>query len=146
MGMWWEESPEHYVGRRAMVMKVQGRRKRGRPKRRWLDKVTDDIKEKGQSAGDVYDRATWRSMYVIVHWPHIKVGIRWRRRSPQQPVYLVLNLHYILDTWVILLRIIVWHTSVPRFTFMSHKQQANKINGCFSEKVHQGGYRVWDYY
>ena len=38
---------EHYVGRRAMVMKVQGRRKRGRPKRRWLDKVKDDIKEKG---------------------------------------------------------------------------------------------------
>ena len=25
---------EHYIGRRAMVMKVQGRRKRGRPKRR----------------------------------------------------------------------------------------------------------------
>ena len=29
---------EHYVGRRAMEMKVQGRRKRGRHKRRWLDK------------------------------------------------------------------------------------------------------------
>ena len=28
-------------------MKVQGRWKRGRPKRRWLDKVKDDIKEKG---------------------------------------------------------------------------------------------------
>ena len=35
---------EHYVGRRAMVMKVQGRRKSGIPKRRWLDKVKDDIK------------------------------------------------------------------------------------------------------
>ena len=53
---------EHYVGGRAMVMKVQGRRKRGRPKRRWLDKVKDDIKEKGLSADDVYDRATWRRM------------------------------------------------------------------------------------
>ena len=53
---------EHYVGRRAMVMKVQGRRKIGRPKRRWLDKVKDDIKEKGLSADDVYDRATWRRM------------------------------------------------------------------------------------
>ena len=53
---------EHYVGRRAMVMKVQGRRKRGRPKRRWLDKVKDDIKEKGLSADDVYDRAIWRRM------------------------------------------------------------------------------------
>ena len=53
---------EHYVGRRAMVMKVQGRRKRGRPKRRWLDKLKDAIKEKGLSADDVYDRATWRRM------------------------------------------------------------------------------------
>ena len=35
---------EHYVGRRAIEMKVHGRRKRGRPKRRWLDKVDDDIK------------------------------------------------------------------------------------------------------
>ena len=45
-----------------MVMKVQRRRKRGRPKRRWFDKVKDDIKEKGLSADDVYDRATWRRM------------------------------------------------------------------------------------
>ena len=53
---------EHYVGRRAMVIKVQGRRKRGRPKRRWLDKVKDDTKEKGLLVDDVYDRATWRRM------------------------------------------------------------------------------------
>ena len=51
---------EHYVGRRAMVMKVKGRGKRRRPKRRWMDKVMEDIKEKGLSADDVYDRATWR--------------------------------------------------------------------------------------
>ena len=53
---------EHYVGRRAMEMKVQERRKRGRPKRRWLDKVKDDIKEKGLSADEVNDSATWRRM------------------------------------------------------------------------------------
>ena len=39
-----------------------GGRKRGRPKRRWLDKVKDDTKEKGLSADDVYDHATWRRM------------------------------------------------------------------------------------
>ena len=53
---------EHYVGRRAMVMDVRGRRKRGGPKRRWWDKVNDDMKERGFSANDVYDRATWRRM------------------------------------------------------------------------------------
>ena len=43
-------------------MKIQGRRNRGRPKRRWLDKVKDNIKENGLAADDVYDRATWRRM------------------------------------------------------------------------------------
>ena len=65
---------EHYVGRRAMVMKVQGIRKRGRPKRIWLDKVKDDVKDKGLSADDVYDRATWRRMSSYID-PPIKVGI-----------------------------------------------------------------------
>ena len=46
-------------------MKVQGRRKRGRPKRRLMDKVRDYVKEKGLSADEVYDRATWRRMCVI---------------------------------------------------------------------------------
>ena len=40
-------------------MKVQGRRKRGRPKRRWLDKVKDDIKEKGLSADEVLMKYTY---------------------------------------------------------------------------------------
>ena len=50
-------------------MKVQGRRKRGRPKRRWLEKVKDDIKEKGLSADDVSDRTTRRriSAYIDPH-------------------------------------------------------------------------------
>ena len=34
-------------------MKAQGRKKRGRPKRRWLDKVKDDITENGLSADEV---------------------------------------------------------------------------------------------
>ena len=44
-------------------MKVQGRfRKRGMAKRRWMDREWDDIKEKGLSAEEVYDHATWRHM------------------------------------------------------------------------------------
>ena len=55
-------------------MKVQGRRKRGRPKRRWLDRVRDDIVEKGQSGDEVYNRDTWGCMSLYID-PHIKVGI-----------------------------------------------------------------------
>ena len=47
-------------------MKVQGRMKRGRPKRRCLDKAKDDIKEKGLSADDMYDHATWRRMLSYI--------------------------------------------------------------------------------
>ena len=50
---------EHYVGRRAMELKVEGRRKRGGPKGRWLDKVKDDIEDMGMSADEEYDSATW---------------------------------------------------------------------------------------
>ena len=53
---------EHYTGRRAMEMKVQMVRKKGTPKRRWLDRVRDDIKEKGLSGEKVYDLATLRCM------------------------------------------------------------------------------------
>ena len=53
-----------------------GRRKRGRPKRRWLDRVRGDIKEKGLSAEEVYDRATWRRTYIAPHkrWNKMKGG------------------------------------------------------------------------
>ena len=76
---------EHYVGRRAVEMKVQGRRKRGRPKRRWLDKVKDDMKEKGLSADNVYDRAKWRCMSSYID-PH-KIGKTWSRRRHKLLMY-----------------------------------------------------------
>ena len=43
-------------------MKVQRRRAIGRPKKRWFDKLRDDIKEKGLSGEEVYNDATWRHM------------------------------------------------------------------------------------
>ena len=56
--MVWAYTHTTFELRRAMEMKVQGRG-RGRPKRRWLDKVHDDINDKGLSADEVYD---WRRM------------------------------------------------------------------------------------
>ena len=44
---------EHHVGRRVTEMKVLGRRKRGRPRRRRLDRVKDDKKKKGLSSDEV---------------------------------------------------------------------------------------------
>ena len=38
---------QHSVGRKAVEMKVRWKRKRGKPKIRWLDRVMGDIKETG---------------------------------------------------------------------------------------------------
>ena len=82
----------HYVGRRAMVMKVQGRRKRGRPNRRWLDKVKDNTKEKGLSADDVYDRATSRRMSSYIATPH-KSGnkMKEKKRKNSRPTQVIVS-------------------------------------------------------
>ena len=42
-------------------MGLQGRRI-GRSRRRWLDRVSHDIKDKGLSGEEGRDRATWRRM------------------------------------------------------------------------------------
>ena len=60
----------HYAGMRAVEMKIQERRKRGRPKRRWLDRARGDIKEKTVGGGSV--RPCYVEVYVIAHRPHIE--------------------------------------------------------------------------
>ena len=48
-------------------MKVQGRRKRGRPNRRWLDRAVS------KTVGEGRVRVCYMEEYVIVHRSHIKV-------------------------------------------------------------------------
>ena len=51
---------QEYVGRKMMVMELPGKRKRGRPKRRFLDVVKEDMEEVGAKETDVEDRTVWR--------------------------------------------------------------------------------------
>ena len=53
-----------------METEVQGRRKRGRLRGRWLDRLRGDVKVKGLSGEEVYDRATWRHSYRQTSTPH----------------------------------------------------------------------------
>ena len=61
-------------------MKVQGRRKRRRPKRRCVDRVNDAIKEKGLSEKEVDGRATWRCMTHRTSTPY-KSGNKMKRKK-----------------------------------------------------------------
>ena len=47
---------QEYVGRKMMEMELLGKRKRGRPKRRFVDVVKEDMREVGAKETDVEDR------------------------------------------------------------------------------------------
>ena len=47
---------EDYVGKRMMEIAVPGRRKRGRPMRRWMDFVREDMERVEAREGDNVDR------------------------------------------------------------------------------------------
>ena len=53
---------DEYVGKRVMGMEVPGKRRRGRPKRRWLDNIRNDLSERGLSEEDAQDRPRWRRL------------------------------------------------------------------------------------
>ena len=58
---------QEYVGREMMEMELPGTRKRGRPKRRFLDGVKESMGEVGAKEMDVEDRTVWRMMIRCGH-------------------------------------------------------------------------------
>ena len=51
---------EGYMGKRMMEMAVPGRRKRVRPRRRWMDLAREDMERVGAKEGDEVNRVKWK--------------------------------------------------------------------------------------
>ncbi|KAK3537842.1 hypothetical protein QTP70_019862 [Hemibagrus guttatus] len=51
-----------YIGRRMLDMELPGRRQRGRPKKRYMDGINEDMNLVGASVEDAEDRDKWREM------------------------------------------------------------------------------------
>jgi len=57
-----ERRDENYVGRRTMNMAIPGKRKRGRPRKRWRDNIKEDLEAIGAKREDAKDRERWRRL------------------------------------------------------------------------------------
>ena len=53
---------DEHVGKRVMVMEVLGKRRRGRPKRMWLDNIRNDLSESELSGKEAQDQVKWRRL------------------------------------------------------------------------------------
>ena len=58
---------QEYVEKKMMKMKLPGKRRRGRPKRRFVDVVKEDMGEVGAKETDIEDRKAWRMMEHCGH-------------------------------------------------------------------------------
>ena len=65
---------QDYVGRQTLEMVPPGRRKRGRPKQRWMDCVNRDMRAIGTTKDEVHDRTSWRRIVSAAATPQPSGG------------------------------------------------------------------------
>ena len=77
---------QEYVGRKMMEMELPGKRRRGRPKRRFLDVVKEDMKEVGVKEMDIEDRKDVENDDTL--WPPLTNG-KGRKEKKKMSKYII---------------------------------------------------------
>ena len=65
---------QDYVARKTLEMVPPGRRKRGRPKQRWMDCINRDMRAIGMTKDEVHDRTGWRRIVSAAATPQPSGG------------------------------------------------------------------------
>ncbi|KAK3524375.1 hypothetical protein QTP70_028018, partial [Hemibagrus guttatus] len=118
-----------YIGRRMLDMELPGRRQRGRPKRRYMDGINEDMKLVGASVEDAEDRDRWREMIRYLNpIQHLWYVLDKQVRSMEAPPH---NLQDIKD-----LLLTSW-CQIPQHTFRDlvesmPRQLWSQSSFCFS--------------
>ncbi len=55
-------SEEESIAKRALCLNMEGKRPRGRPKKRWMDRMKEDMKHDNVAPDDALDRKEWRAI------------------------------------------------------------------------------------
>ena len=79
------------VGLRVMVMKVLAKRRRQRPKRRWMDNIRNDLSERELSAEEAQDLVQWRHLLRNIDPTFIKVVKDAEEEDPTLPVPILVS-------------------------------------------------------
>ena len=75
---------QEYIGRRVMEMELPGKRKRGRPKRRFLDVVKEDMGKVGAREMDIENRQDSLEKHFALWLPLIKRKAEKKRKLNTQ--------------------------------------------------------------
>ncbi len=55
-------SEEESIAKRALCLNMEGKRPRGRPKKRWMYRMKEDMKHDNVAPDDALDRKEWRAI------------------------------------------------------------------------------------